>query len=77
MRPLFKLSYRQLLNSGLGPLTRYGTNQETISGRHEQKYLPSDQDWNGRGEGPLFESDWNEHRGPKRGHYWSYLLDQY
>ena len=41
MRLLFKLSYGQLLKSGLGPLARYGTHQETISGRPEQKYLPS------------------------------------
>ena len=43
MRLLFKLSRGQLLKSGLGPLARYGTQQETISGRPEQKYLPSDQ----------------------------------
>ena len=31
-----------LLNSCLGPLARYGTHQETMSGRLEQVYLPSD-----------------------------------
>ena len=43
-----------LLKSGLEPLTRYGTHQETISGRPEQKYLPSDQRLEWPAEGPLF-----------------------
>ena len=33
--------------SGLRALARYGTHQETISGRPEQKFPPSDQDRNG------------------------------
>ena len=36
---------RPLLKSGLQPLDRYGTNQETISMRHEHLT----QDWNGLG----------------------------
>ena len=36
----------QLLKSGLRPLAKYGTHQEIISGRPEQKYLPSTKDWN-------------------------------
>ena len=46
MWPLFKLSTGPLLKSCLGPLARYCTRQETISGRPEQGYLPFDQDWN-------------------------------
>ena len=42
MRPPFKLSFGQLLKSGLRPIFRYCTHQETISRRPEQKYLPSD-----------------------------------
>ena len=42
MRPLFELLSGPLLKLGLGPLARYGTYQETISGRPEQKYLSSD-----------------------------------
>ena len=34
-----------LLKSGLGPLARYGTHQETIGGTPEQMYIPSDHDW--------------------------------
>ena len=38
----------ELLKLGLGPLDRYGTNQLTINGRPEQKFLPSQaQDRNG------------------------------
>ena len=40
---LFKLAHGQLLKSGLGPLATYDTHQETINGRPEQKYLPSNQ----------------------------------
>ena len=54
MRLLFKISRGQLLKSGPGPLARHGTHQETISGRPEQKYLPSDQRLEWPGEGPLF-----------------------
>ena len=40
-----------LLKSSLGPLARYSTHQETMSGRLEQVYLPSDSslDLTGRG----------------------------
>ena len=41
MGPLFESPPRPLLKSGLQPLLRYGTHQ-TISGRLEQVYLPSD-----------------------------------
>ena len=41
-RPQFELSPGSLLKSGLGPLARYGTHQETTSGKSEQKYLPSE-----------------------------------
>ena len=56
MWPLFKLSHGQLLKSGLGPLVRYCTHQETISGRPEQKYLPSDPRSEWPAEGPLFKA---------------------
>ena len=55
IRLLFKLSNGQLLKSGLGPLARYGTHQETISGRPEQKYLLSEQRLECPAEGPLFK----------------------
>ena len=42
MRPLFKLSHGQILKSGLVPLVSMAPTK-----RPEQKYLPSDQDWNG------------------------------
>ena len=46
-----------LLKSCLGSLARYGTHQETMSGRLEQVYLPS----NSRLElGPLFEVDFDK-----------------
>ena len=51
---LFKLSHGQLSKSGLGPLARYGTDQETIIGRPEQKYLPSDERLEWPADGPLF-----------------------
>ena len=40
--PLFKSPSRPLLKSGMQPLDRYGTCQETISRRREQMYSPSD-----------------------------------
>ena len=49
MGPLFESPPRLLLKSGLQPLARYGTHQETLS-----RWL---------GEGPLFESDLNKRRG--------------
>ena len=48
-----------LLKSGLQPLFRYDTHQ-TISGRLEQVYLPSDPRLEWPGEGPLFESNLNK-----------------
>ena len=47
-----------VLKSCLGPLARYGTSQETMSGRLEQVYLPLTQDWTYLG----------------RGHYSSWIL---
>ena len=49
-----------LLNSCFGPLARYSTYQETMSGRLEQVYLPSDSRLDLPGEGPLFELDFNK-----------------
>ena len=51
---LFKSPPGPLLKSGLQPLFRYGTHQ-TISGRLEQVYLPSDPILEWPREGPLFE----------------------
>ena len=48
-----QVSHGQLLKSGLGHLARYGTHQETMSGRPEEKYLPSDQRLEWPAEGPL------------------------
>ena len=56
MRPLFKLSHGQLLKSGLGPLAKYCTHQETISGRPEQKYPASHPRSEWPAEGPLFKA---------------------
>ena len=53
-RPLFESPPWLLLKSGLQPLLRYGTHQ-TISGRLEQVYLPSDPRLELPGEGSLFE----------------------
>ena len=57
--PLFESPPRSLLKSGLQPLFRYGTHQ-TISGRLEQVYLPSDPRLEWPGEGPLFEFNLNK-----------------
>ena len=48
---LFESSPRPLLKSGLQPLGRCSTHQETISRRPEQVYLPSDPrlEWPGEG----------------------------
>ena len=46
-----------LLESFLGPLARYSTHQETMSGRLEQVYLPSDSRLDLPGEGPLVKLD--------------------
>ena len=57
--PLFESPPRPLLKSDLQPLFRYGTHQ-TISGRLEQVYLPSDPRLEWPGEGPLFELNLNK-----------------
>ena len=49
-----------LSKSGLQPLARYGTNQETISRKPEQMYTPSDTRLEWPDEGLLFELDSNE-----------------
>ena len=49
-----------LLKSCLGPLARYSTHQETMSGRLEQVFLLSDSRLDLPGEGPLFELDFNK-----------------
>ena len=58
MEPLFESLLKPLSKSGLQPLARYGTCQETIGRRHE---LHLTLRWPGKG--PLFESDSNKHRG--------------
>ena len=49
-----------LLKSYLEPLARYSNHQETMSGRLEQVYLPSDSRLEMPGERPLFELDFNK-----------------
>ena len=66
-----------LYKSGLGPLARHGNHQEIINKRFEQMYTSSDTRLEWSGGGPLFESDSNKGRGPKRGHYLSHLLGHY
>ena len=58
--PLFESPPGPLLKSGLQPLVRYGTHQETISRRPEQMYTPSDTKLELLGEGPLFKFDSNK-----------------
>ena len=58
--PLFESPPEPLLKSGLQPLRRYGTHQESISKRPEQVYLPSDRRLEWPGEGPLFEFNLNK-----------------
>ena len=60
MGPLFESPPRPLLKSGLQPLRRYGTHQETISRRPEQVYFPSDPRLEWPWEGPLFELNLNK-----------------
>ena len=57
--PLSESPPRPLLKSGLQRLFRYGIHQ-TISGRLEQVYLPSDPILEWPGEGPLFELNLNK-----------------
>ena len=67
-----------LLKSCLGSLARSSTHQETMSGRLEQVYLPSDSRLDLPGEGPLFELDFNKWWGrAKWGHYSSHSLGHY
>ena len=74
MGPLFESPPRPLLKSGLQPLGRYGTHQETIGMRHEQMYPLSDTRLEWLGEESLFELNSNKCWGPIRGHYSSHLL---
>ena len=58
--PLFESPPRPFLTSGLQPLGSYGTQQESISSRPEQVYLPSDPRLEWPGEGPLFKFNLNK-----------------
>ena len=60
MRPLFESPSGPLLKSGLQPLARYGTHQETIGRRQERMYTPYDTRLEWPEEGLLFESDLDE-----------------
>ena len=59
MGPIFESPSGPLLKSGLQPLGRYVTHQETISRRPEQMYTLSNTRLEWLGEGPLFKSDLN------------------
>ena len=63
IQQLFQSPPGPLLKSCFGSLARYGTHQETMSGRLEQAYLPSDSRLEWPGEGLLFELDLNKWRG--------------
>ena len=67
MQPIFESFPGPLLKSGVGPLTKYGNHQETISRRPEQMYTSSDTRLEWLREGPLFESDSNKRQGAKTG----------
>ena len=60
---------RGIIEVMLGALARYGTNQETMNGRLEQVYLPSDSRLDLPGKEPLFELDFNINGG--RGKMWA------
>ena len=64
---LFESPSRPLLKSGLQPLGRYGTHQETIGMRHEQMYTLSDTRLEWLGEESLFESNSNKRWGANTG----------
>ena len=64
---LFESPPRASLKSGLQPLGRYGTHQETISRKPEQMYTLPDTRLEWLGDGPLFESDSNKRQGAKMG----------
>ena len=63
MGPLFESPPRPSLKSGLLPLDRYGTCQETISRRPEQMCTPSDTGLEWLGVGPLFKSVLDKRQG--------------
>ena len=67
MQPLFESFPGPLLKSGMGPLARYGNQQEIM--RLEQMYTSSDTRLEWPEEGQVFESDSNKRRGSKQGHY--------
>ena len=75
--PLFESLPGPLLKSGLQPLDRYGTHQETISRRPELMCTWSDTRLEWPREGPLFQSDSNKRQGQKRGHYLNHLSGHY
>ena len=72
--PLFESPPRPLLKSGLQPLGRYGTYQETIGMRHEQMYTLLTQDWNGLRRSQYSSRTQINAGGPIRGHYAGHLL---
>ena len=67
MQQIFEPFSGPLLKSGVGPLARYGSNQQTISRRPEQMYTSSDTRLEWLGDGPLFESDSNIRQGGQNG----------
>ena len=77
MQPMFESFPGPVLKSSVGPLTRYGNNQETISKRPKQMYISSDTRLEWLEDGPLFESDSNKRQRTKLGHYSSHLPGHY
>ena len=65
-----------LLKSGLGLLFKYGTHQ-TINGRLEQVYLPSDPMFGMAWGGAIIPAGFEEMQGPKCEHYSSHPLGHY
>ena len=65
MQPLFESFPGPLLKSGMGPLARYGNQQEIM--RLGQMYTSSDTRLEWPEEGQVFESDSNKRRGVKTG----------
>ena len=55
MQPIFESFPGPLLKSGVGPLARYGNNQETISRRPEQMHTSSDTKLEWLEDGSLFK----------------------
>ena len=60
MGPVFESPPGPLLKSGLQPLGRYGTPQETVSRKPEQMYTLPDTRLEWLGEGLLFKLDSNK-----------------